>query len=76
MIEKNVQFNETDPKNSYEIVNQIGMGGFSCVYKVKNKLDGKFYALKFITPKEKSEVKVIKNEIALMKECHEDDYIL
>jgi len=52
------------------------MGGFSCVYKVKNKLDGKFYALKFITPKEKSEVKVIKNEIALMKECHEDDYIL
>ena len=32
MIERNVQFNETDPRDSYEVVNQIGTGGFACVY--------------------------------------------
>jgi serine/threonine protein kinase len=43
---------------------------------VKNKQNGKFYALKFITPKDKREVKLFKNEIALMMECNDTDYVL
>lgn len=69
MIEKNVQFNTSDPRENYEIVSQIGVGGFSAVYQVKEKKTGNIYALKYITPKNESEQKIFRNEIALMLEC-------
>jgi len=37
----------------YNIIEQLGEGGFGKVYKVKND-DGKFYALKKISLKDKS----------------------
>jgi len=43
---------------------------------VRNKLSGEFFALKYIIPKEKKEIKLVKNEIALMMECHDTDYVL
>jgi serine/threonine protein kinase len=55
MIEKNVQFNTNDPRESYDIISQIGVGGFSAVYQVKHKQTGEIYALKYITPKNENE---------------------
>lgn len=76
MIEKNVQFNTSDPRENYEIVSQIGVGGFSAVYQVKDKRTGDIYALKYITPKNENEQKIFRNEIALMLECKNTDYVL
>jgi serine/threonine protein kinase len=76
MIEKNVQFKTNDPRMDYEIIRQIGVGGFSSVYEVRNKVDGQNYALKYISPKNDNERKIIRNEIALMDECKDTDYIL
>ena len=45
-------------QQNFEILNQIGTGAFSTVYKVKRRTDDKIYALKkvkikFLKPKEK-----------------------
>ena len=55
-------------KNTYKLIERIGEGGFGIVYKVLDKNDKKFYALKFI-PKEKIQEKeeVYEKEIEVMK---------
>jgi len=76
MIERNCQFNTSDPRENYDIIRQIGVGGFSAVYEVKDKRNGSIYALKYITPKNKNEEKIFRNEIALMMECKDTEFVL
>jgi serine/threonine protein kinase len=76
MIERNVVFKTTDPRENYEVVSQIGVGGFSAVYQVKDKKSGAVYALKYITPKNDNEKKIFRNEIALMMECKDTEFVL
>ena len=35
-------------KKSYQLIKKIGVGGFSNVYEVRNKFDGKIYAMKVV----------------------------
>ena len=55
-----------DPINidshEYKIVEEIGEGGFSKVYKVLNKEDNKFYALKVIKNQMKESLSIFENE--------------
>jgi serine/threonine protein kinase len=76
MIERNVQFKTSDPRENYEVVSQIGVGGFSAVYQVKEKSTGNIFALKYITPKNENEKKIFRNEIALMMECRDSEFVL
>ena len=48
----------------FEDIEEIGEGGFGLVYKAKNKLDGRFYAIKKIPILEKT----VKYVDRLMKE--------
>uniref|UniRef100_A0A8C1H248 Protein kinase containing Z-DNA binding domains n=1 Tax=Cyprinus carpio carpio TaxID=630221 RepID=A0A8C1H248_CYPCA len=45
----------------FEMITELGDGGYGCVYKVKHKIDGKIYALKkvILTRKADSEVKAL-----------------
>ncbi|XP_052468370.1 interferon-induced, double-stranded RNA-activated protein kinase [Carassius gibelio] len=45
----------------FEMITELGDGGYGCVYKVKHKIDGKVYALKkvILTRKADSEVKAL-----------------
>ena len=55
-----------DPINidshEYKIVEEIGEGGFSKVYKVLNREDNKFYALKIIKNQMKESLSIFENE--------------
>ncbi|XP_056088614.1 protein kinase containing Z-DNA binding domains [Rhinichthys klamathensis goyatoka] len=46
---------------SFDVIIELGKGGFGCVYKVKHKFDGKIYAVKevVLTGKADSEVKAL-----------------
>ncbi|CAM4728084.1 unnamed protein product [Leuciscus chuanchicus] len=46
---------------SFNVITELGKGGFGCVYKVKHKFDGKIYAVKkvVLTGKADSEVKAL-----------------
>ena len=35
--------------NKYEVLKELGRGSFGIVYKIKNKQDGKLYAMKRVT---------------------------
>jgi len=48
-----------DPSKYYDIVERIGEGGFAKVLKVRRKKDNAYFALKFISPKSSSEIKMI-----------------
>ncbi len=54
-----------DPINidshEYKIVEEIGEGGFSKVYKVLNKEDNKFYAIKVIKNQMKESLSIFEN---------------
>ncbi|XP_050981700.1 eukaryotic translation initiation factor 2-alpha kinase 3-like [Labeo rohita] len=52
---------DSEFSKSIEMITQIAKGGYGCIYKVKHKLDGKFYALKQVklTGKADSEVKAL-----------------
>ena len=48
-----------DPSKFYDIVERIGEGGFAKVLKVRRKEDGRYFALKFISPKTPQEIEMI-----------------
>ena len=42
----NVQPNSSRYLKEFDVIKKLGQGGFGAVYKVKNKLDNVFYAIK------------------------------
>lgn len=72
IVESSNLFKLDNPAMYYDIVKQIGQGGYGKIYLVQKKTDMSEYALKFIsqaktaTPEQKD---AIKNEIALMSVC-------
>jgi serine/threonine protein kinase len=75
-LENAAKFSQEDPSKYYEIVKKIGYGGFARVFLVKNKMDGKQYALKFIEPKNQKEQQIIKNELGIMQMCKDNDNVI
>ena len=60
----------------YQIVSKIGAGGFAKVFLVKKISDGSLYALKFMEPKNDKERALIKNELAVMTKCKDNDNVI
>lgn len=59
--------------NQYYILNKIGIGGFSTIYKVKDKKNGNIVALKYI--KKKDYNYDYNNEVKIMQKLKNKDYI-
>ena len=55
-LERQVVFQTDDPEKNYEMVKEIGMGGFARIYLAKNISTGQFYALKYMKAKKKKEL--------------------
>ena len=66
-------------KERYILKDRLGKGGFGEVFKILDKKDGKFYALKSIPKDPNENVKVFKNncqkEINIMKSI-KSEYIV
>ncbi len=64
-------------KTKYKYIERIGKGKFSKVYKVKSKLDLKYYALKIIEEEELSEDEklVLLNEARIMQVLHHPNIV-
>lgn len=55
-LEKQVVFLTDDPEAKYEMVKEIGMGGFARIYLARHIPTGQFYALKYMKAKKKKEL--------------------
>jgi|LauGreDrversion4_2_1035121.scaffolds.fasta_scaffold261999_2 serine/threonine protein kinase len=55
-LEKQVVFLTDDPESKYEMVKEIGMGGFARIYLARHTQTGQFYALKYMKAKKKKEL--------------------
>lgn len=64
------------PKN-YKLLEILGEGAFSTVYKVENTVNGKYYAMKIINKDSLSEKQLnnIQNEINIMKNLHHQNVL-
>lgn len=64
-------------KNRYEEITELGEGGNAKVYKVKEKITGNNYALKFLTNSSSEKKKRFINEIRVMKNiCNDIEGVL
>ncbi len=61
-------------KNEFDILKWLGKGGFGDVIKVKNKLDGRFYAIKRIplNTKSKQFTRKITREVKLLSRLNHE----
>lgn len=48
LVEDSNLFKMDNPALYYDIVKQVGVGGYGKIYLVQKKADGKYFALKFI----------------------------
>lgn len=69
LLENSKLFKQDNPALYYDIIKQIGSGGYGKIYLVQRKDDQKLYALKFIQQTQRNKIESIKNEIALMSIC-------
>lgn len=76
MLKEAVVFKREDPSAYYEVVERVADGGFARVFHVRRLSDSKSFALKFIEPKDVSDYNNIKNEVAIMMMCKENESIL
>ncbi|PFN03476.1 hypothetical protein COJ51_16260 [Bacillus thuringiensis] len=61
--------------NSYEVLNEIGRGGFGKVYKIKKEQDSSYWALKILPPYASNEIQLegFRNESKMaLKVSHEN----
>lgn len=66
-----------EQRNEYIVEERIGGGGFSSVFKIKNKNDNKLYALKTFSSdfEDVDELKTFKNEIQKAMEVKSDNVV-
>jgi len=57
-------------------VAKLGSGGFAKVFLVKRLTDGAKFALKFMEPKSDKERGLIRNELAVMQKCKDNDNVI
>ncbi len=55
---------------------KLGSGGFAKVFLVKRLTDGAKFALKFMEPKSDKERGLIRNELAVMQKCKDNDNVI
>jgi serine/threonine protein kinase len=60
----------------YKIEKRLAGGAMGTVFLSTRISDGKKFAIKRMAPKNKEQYESIKNEIALMRHCRQDDGIL
>jgi serine/threonine protein kinase len=68
-LQKEVVFMTDDPEKKYEMIKEIGTGGFARIYLASNISTGEFLALKYMKAGKKKELQSIINEIGIMKLC-------
>ena len=61
-----------NPEDKYEMMKEIGFGGFARIYLAKNLSTGELVALKYMKAKKKKDRTAIINEIGIMKICCRD----
>lgn len=63
--------------NEFEEISQLGKGGYGKVYKVRNKLDGQFYAIKKILIKKVSrrDCKKVLREVKVLAGLHHPNIV-
>lgn len=66
-----------EERNEYLVEERIGMGGFSAVFKIRNKENGKYYALKTFSSDFENEKELItfKNEVSKAMKVKSDNVI-
>ena len=71
-----VDFLTEDPSKVYQIISKLGAGGFAKVFLVKRLTDNAQFALKFMEPKNDKERALIRNELAVMTKCKDNDNVI
>ena len=61
-----------NPSKVYEYIGKLGKGALGIVVRVKNKTDGKEYAMKYTEPKNVAEREMVINEVSLLRHLHCD----
>lgn len=76
-LEKNDNTGLSRFKNDFELISNLGIGGFGSVDKVLNKLDGNYYAVKKIVLdySDKKSVKRILQEVQLLSKLNHNNVV-
>ena len=72
ILQKEVTFKKENPEERYEMLKEIGFGGFARIYLAKELSTGDLHALKYMKASKKKERESIINEIGIMKICCKD----
>ena len=62
---------ETRHRQDFEILERLGKGGFGTAYKVRNQLDGQFYALKVVRVTDRS----VLHEVQVLSRLHHENVV-
>jgi serine/threonine protein kinase len=60
-------FRQEDPSSFYEVLEPIGKGGSSKIFKVRRLADQKICCLKYMKPNDDFEKELIIDEVAILK---------
>lgn len=69
MLAQEVVLLKDNPEDKYEMVKEIGFGGFARIYLAREIATGEMLALKYMKASKKKERQAIINEIGIMKMC-------
>lgn len=68
-LDQEVVLLKDNPEDRFEMLKEIGFGGFARIYLAKEIATGEMYALKYMKASKKKEKTTIVNEIGIMKIC-------
>ena len=71
-LEQEVVFLKDNPEDKYEMIKEIGFGGFARIYLARELATGQMVALKYMKASRKKEKTAIINEIGIMKICNKN----